>query len=111
MILFAPLTASDVRRIASGYLMDLEVTLARAGKTIEIGDEVLDNLANEGYSVAVGARFLKRVIDDRIKLPITMHWNDADHFRIHVAKQAIVVEVVPMPVITRDRSEAYRDVA
>ena len=111
VILFAPLTASDVRRIASGYLMELESTLAKAGKTIEIDDEVLDQLANEGYSVAFGARFLKRVIDDRVKLPITMHWTDADHFRIHVAKQAIVVEAVPMPEIARDQSEAYRDVA
>ena len=28
----------------------------------------------EGHSLAYGARFLKRVIDERIKLPISEHW-------------------------------------
>jgi ATP-dependent Clp protease ATP-binding subunit ClpC len=92
VVLFAPLTADDVRGIAEGYLLGLEHTMAKAGKTIEIDHDVLDLVAAEGYSVAFGARFLKRVIDERIKLPITMHWNDGSHFRVRVEKQTIVVE-------------------
>ena len=111
VILFTPLTASDVRRIADGYLAQLETTLAGAGKTIEIDDEVLDRLAVEGYSVAFGARFLKRVIDDRIKLPITMHWNDGHHFRVRIAKERIVVEAGRLPLAAREEADAYRDVA
>jgi hypothetical protein len=34
------------------------------------------------------------VIDERIKLPITMRWNDGTHFQARVSKQAIVVEAV-----------------
>jgi ATP-dependent Clp protease ATP-binding subunit ClpA len=64
----------------------------RPRKTIEIDRDVLDLVAADGYSVAFGARFLKRVIDERIKLPITMHWNDGSHFRVRVEKQTIVVE-------------------
>ena len=70
--------------------------MAGASKTIDIDDAVLDTIAAEGYSVAFGARFLKRAIDERIKLPITMRWNDGSHFHVRVSKQAIVVEAVSM---------------
>jgi len=46
--------------------------------------------------VAFGARFLKRVIDERIKLPITMRWHDGSHFQVRVSKQAVVVDAVSM---------------
>jgi ATP-dependent Clp protease ATP-binding subunit ClpA len=101
VVLFAPLTASDVRRIATDYLSTLAETMAKAGKTIEIDEEALDLIAAEGYSVAFGARFLKRVIDERIKLPITMRWNDGAHFQVQVASRTIVIDassVDPRPV-------------
>ena len=98
VVLFAPLTTDDVWRIARSCLLELEHTMARAGKTIEIDDDALDRIASEGYSVAFGARFLKRAIEERIKLPITMQWNDGSHFRVRVARQAIVVEAVSMRV-------------
>ena len=93
IVLFAPLTAADVRQIAADYLSELEATLAKAGKTLEIDDDALDLIAADGYSVAFGARFLKRVIDERIKIPMTMRWNDGSHFRVRVERQAIVVQV------------------
>jgi hypothetical protein len=82
---------SPIGTVATEYLSTLEETMAKAGKTIEIDEEALDLIAAEGYSVAFGARFLKRVIDERIKLPITMHWNDGSHFRVQVASRTIVV--------------------
>jgi len=92
VVVFSPLTVDDVRRIAKGYLSELEHTLATAGKTIEIDDNAVELIVAQGYSVSFGARFLKRVIDDRIKLPVTMRWDDGSHFRVRVAKEAIVVE-------------------
>jgi len=92
VVLFAPLALEDVRHIAKRYLADLERTMAKAGKTIEIDDEALELIVAEGYSVSFGARFLKRVINERVKLPITMRWNDSMHFRVRVARQAIAVE-------------------
>ena len=92
VVMFTPLSAADVRRIATDYLLELEETMARAGRTLEIEADALDAIAAEGYSVAFGARFLKRVIDERIKLPITMQWNDGSHFRVRVEREAIVVE-------------------
>ena len=34
----------------------------------------------DGYSLAYGARFLKRVIEDRIKLPISHLWTQGQAF-------------------------------
>ena len=34
----------------------------------------LEQLVHDGYSLAYGARFLKRVIDEQIKLPISQRW-------------------------------------
>jgi len=59
---------------------------------VEIDDDALELIATEGHSVAFGARFLKRVINEQIKLPVTIHWNDGSHFRVRVARQTIVVE-------------------
>jgi len=94
VVLFTPLTQDDVRRIATSYLSDLEEVLEKAGKTIEIDDEAMEFIAAQGYSLTFGARFLKRVIDDQIKLPITMRWNDGSHFRVSVAGEAIAIESV-----------------
>src|SRR6266700_1800532 len=109
VILFAPLTTDDVRQIATDYLQRLENTLARAGKTIEIDDDALELIATEGYSLSFGARFLKRVIDDRIKLPMTIRWKDGSHFRVRVARQAIEVEAVSARVNEKDPPAAYLD--
>jgi len=58
--------------------------------------------------VAFGARFLKRVIDERVKLPITMQWKTGSHFHVRVANQAISVEGAPSRAVDPDR---YLDVA
>jgi len=95
VVVFAPLTTDDVQSIAKAYLLELECTVNKAGKTIEIDADALELIVASGYSMAFGARFLKRVIDERIKLPITMHWNDTSHFRVRVGREAIMVEAVP----------------
>ena len=97
--LFAPLSASDVRCIAKGLLADVERTVANAGKTIAIDDDALEAIAAQGYNVASGARFLKRVVDERVRLPITMLWNDGAHFRVRAASDGIVVDVVPARLV------------
>jgi hypothetical protein len=46
----------------------------------------------DGYSLAFGARFLKRVIDDRIKLPISEFWQGGPEFRVLCEAGKVVVE-------------------
>ena len=42
--------------------------------------------------MAYGARFLKRVIDDRIKLPLSQQWKTGSGFLVSMKAGAIVVE-------------------
>ena len=42
---------------------------------------------------AVGARFLKRVIDQRIKLPISARWREGAHFHVRVRSGEVTVDV------------------
>jgi hypothetical protein len=44
--------------------------------------------------MAFGARFLKRIIDDRIKLPLSQQWKDANSFRVTVGDDQISLEAV-----------------
>jgi ATP-dependent Clp protease ATP-binding subunit ClpA len=111
VVLFEPLTHDDVRHIARGYLGQLEDALAKAGKTFEIDEEALEQISSEGYSMAFGARFLKRVIDERIKLPIAVQWKEGSHFQVRVTGQAIVVEAAPARSAGGDQPVTYLEVA
>ena len=46
----------------------------------------------KGYSMAFGARFLKRFIDEHIKLPISAQWKDGSHFDVKAKDGQLVVE-------------------
>jgi ATP-dependent Clp protease ATP-binding subunit ClpA len=95
VVLFAPLTHAEVREISKHYLAQVKETLARSGKTIQISDEALELLVKKGYSLAFGARFLKRVIDECIKLPISAQWKEGWHFEVSARDGEIVVEPGP----------------
>ena len=93
IVLFSPLSRDDVRELARRYLATVEQTLSAAGKTIRIDDETLEVLVSEGYSLAYGARFLKRIVDERVKLPISARWRDSGHFHVRVENGQVVVDV------------------
>jgi ATP-dependent Clp protease ATP-binding subunit ClpA len=67
-------------------------TLAKAGKTLTIEDEALEVVVVKGYSIAFGARFLKRIIDEHIKLPISAQWKNGSHFDVRARDGELVVE-------------------
>jgi hypothetical protein len=46
---------------------------------------------SEGFSLAYGARFLKRVIDDLIKLPISLQWRNGTRFHVQIEDDRVVV--------------------
>jgi ATP-dependent Clp protease ATP-binding subunit ClpA len=93
VVLFSPLTVDEEREIASHYLAQLTETMAKEGKTIAIDRDALDAIAAQGYSVAYGARFLKRLIDERVKVPISAAWRDGSRFRVRLDKGEVVVGV------------------
>jgi ATP-dependent Clp protease ATP-binding subunit ClpA len=95
VVLFSPLTRDEAREIAKHYLENVQITLAKSGKAIEIDDDALELIVTQGHSLAFGARFLKRVIDERIKLPISAHWRDGSCFRVRAQGSEVVVNVAP----------------
>ncbi|MBI2835910.1 MAG: ATP-dependent Clp protease ATP-binding subunit [Acidobacteria bacterium] len=93
VVLFSPLTHDEVREIAKQYLREVELRMQKLGKKLCVSPEALERLVRDGYSMAYGARFLKRVIDDRIKLPISLKWHDSEGFRVTAGTEGIQVEM------------------
>src|SRR5678816_1821375 len=94
VVLFQPLTHDEVRQIALKYIDQVSATLKRWNKSVIVEPDALEKLVSDGYSLAYGARFLKRVIDDRIKLPLSQRWKEANSFRATVADGQVVIEAV-----------------
>jgi ATP-dependent Clp protease ATP-binding subunit ClpC len=86
------LTRDEVRVIASRYMDTLAATLRHAGRTFSIDADALERLVHEGYNAAYGARFLKRVLDEHVKLPISLRWREGSTFRVVVRDDAVTVE-------------------
>ena len=94
VVLFQPLTLDEVRHIAVKYLDEVAATLKRWNKALTVEPAALEKLVSDGYSLAYGARFLKRVIDDRIKLPLSQSWKDANAFRVSLREDQVTLEAV-----------------
>jgi ATP-dependent Clp protease ATP-binding subunit ClpA len=63
-----------------------------------------------GYSMAFGARFLKRYIDEHVKLPISAQWKSGSHFDVKVKDGGLVVEPSIAKLPSADEALAYGDV-
>jgi len=91
IVVFSPLTMDEVREIARLYLDKVKRHMEKQGKSIEVTDEAVNLLTLKGFSPAYGARFLKRHIDQQVKLPITNLWKTAEGFVIDAEDDEIVV--------------------
>src|SRR5256714_909829 len=91
-VIFQPLTMDEVREIAQLYLTKLQRNMERQGKLVEVTEAALDLLTEKGFSPAYGARFLKRHIDQKVKLPITNEWKVAMKFTVDVEDGEIAVK-------------------
>jgi len=111
VVLFAPLTHDEVREIARHYLQQVTLTMAKAGKTMAVADEALEVVVKAGYSMAFGARFLKRFIDEHIKLPISAQWKNGSHFDVKAKDGQLVVEPGITKVTSAAEAMAFGDVA
>lgn len=91
IIVFSPLTMDEVKDIARLYLAKVTRQMEAKGKFIEITEEAIDLITLKGFSPAYGARFLKRHIDQKVKLPLTALWKTASHFVVEASNDEIVV--------------------
>jgi ATP-dependent Clp protease ATP-binding subunit ClpC len=92
IVIFAPLTKEEVREIAKLYLTKIQRNMERQGKLVEVTQAALDLLTEKGFSPTYGARFLKRHIDQKVKLPITNDWKASMKFTVDVADGEISVK-------------------
>jgi ATP-dependent Clp protease ATP-binding subunit ClpA len=84
VIVFSPLTREEVEQVAKMQLERVIATAQARGRTIEVTPDALQAIVREGHSLAYGARFLKRVIEDRVKIPMSQQWASTTHFRVVV---------------------------
>jgi ATP-dependent Clp protease ATP-binding subunit ClpC len=94
IIVFAPLTMDEVRQIAELYLNKLQRQMKRQGKEVSVTEAALNLLTEKGFNTKYGARFLKRHIDEKVKLPLTALWKSATNFVVDVEDDDIVVKPV-----------------
>jgi ATP-dependent Clp protease ATP-binding subunit ClpA len=92
IIVFSPLTMDEVKDIAKIYLNSLKKRMKAQGKVVEITDAAVSLLTEQGFSPAYGARFLKRHIDQKVKLPITNEWKTAMRFIVDAEDGEISVK-------------------
>lgn len=91
IVVFSPLTRDEVRQIAQMYLGSIEQKMRRFDKSLTVTESGLDQIVNLGYSEAFGARYLKRTIDERVKLPITLMWKEHRAFTVDAQGGELVV--------------------
>jgi ATP-dependent Clp protease ATP-binding subunit ClpC len=94
IVVFSPLTMDEVRSIAQIYLNKLTRQMERQGKLVEITEAALDLLTEKGYSNTYGARFLKRHIDEKVKLPITNSWKASTRFVVDAEDGEVTVKAM-----------------
>jgi ATP-dependent Clp protease ATP-binding subunit ClpC len=93
VVIFQPLSKEEVREIALQQIDKLTRSLRKSQRELRVTPAALDQVVREGYSLAYGARFLKRVIEARIKLPISQRWNEGTIFSADVVDGEIVIDV------------------
>ena len=70
-------------------------------------DDALEAIVAEGHSLSYGARFLKRVIDDKVKLPISEHWSESTQFHVRLVEGIVQVDAVGPRLVASNGSLAY----
>jgi ATP-dependent Clp protease ATP-binding subunit ClpA len=93
VVIFRPLTKDEVRQITLHQITKIQRSLAKAGKTLTVTPDALEQIVTDGYSLAYGARFLKRVIESRIKLPISQRWTEGSAYVAEVHDGRVEIDV------------------
>ncbi len=94
VVMFAPLAKDEVREITLQQIEKIQGALARSGRALAVTTEAVEQLVSDGYSLAYGARFLKRVIENRIKMPISQRWAEGQSFVADVRDGQVEVDII-----------------
>jgi len=95
IIVFSPLTREEVYELSLRYINGIRESLREFGKDLSVEDGAVEALVEAGYSKKYGARFLKRHIDEKIKVPLTLKWKESDLFKVVLRDRDIQVRAMP----------------
>ncbi len=73
---FHSLTKEGLKKIVNLMLANVNKTLAKKGMDVTVSDEAKDYLIDKGYDKAMGARPLRRVIEQQIRDKVTDYYLD-----------------------------------
>lgn len=110
VIIFNPLSRDEISEVASKILEEINGVMQKSHKILRFDKQALDVLVRVGYSLAYGARFLRRKIEELIKMPINAKWKEANLFTVTTKNDEIVVEssmVNETVVHSKDREKVY----
>jgi len=96
VVLFKPLTRSEIRKIVDIQLRYVQKMLAQKEITLEVDNEAKDWLAKLGYDVTFGARPLKRTIQKHLTNPLSQellmgNFSDGDTIKVSQSEDAGLV--------------------
>jgi ATP-dependent Clp protease ATP-binding subunit ClpC len=95
LVVFSPLTEDEVKQIAELYLGIIGRQMKRQGKELVVSEAAVVHLVEKGFSPAYGARFLKRTIDEIVKLPMTTRWKEAERFQVDFEDGELKIQAGP----------------
>ncbi|MGO3388145.1 MAG: AAA family ATPase, partial [Latilactobacillus sakei] len=94
---FTHLTKADLSQIVDLMLTNVEQTLAKKELTLVVSKEAKDWLMEEGYDEAMGARPLRRVIEQQIRDKVTdfyLDHADVKDLKADLVDDQIVIQAV-----------------
>lgn len=92
IIVFSPLTREEVKELTNMYVERIREHMEGYGKHLIVTEKAIDVLVDKGYNQKYGARFLKRHVDEKVKIPITLKWKEGDYFKVDARKDEVIVE-------------------
>lgn len=97
VIEFSSLTKTDLKQIIDLMLIDVNQTLAKKELTLKVSDEVKNHLIEAGYDEALGARPLRRVIEQQIRDQVTDFYLDnpgEKHLSADLVDDKVVISAI-----------------
>ncbi|WP_203622168.1 AAA family ATPase [Apilactobacillus nanyangensis] len=91
---FSHLTKDDLKEIVDLMLADVNATLAKKDMDVVVSDDVKNYLIEQGYDEAMGARPLRRVVEQEIRDKITdfyLDHEDIKHLKAEMEDGTVVI--------------------
>lgn len=99
VIEFSHLTKDDLKHIVDLMLSDVNRNLAKKDLDLVVSDEAKDYLIEQGYDEAMGARPLRRVIEQQIRDKVT------DYYLDHINAKHLEADMKDGELVITERAE------